>query len=42
MSNTEFMIPENFAVIEADDLRAECAEAMEQGKKDFVFNFRNK
>ncbi len=41
MSNTEFMIPESFAVDEADVLREECAKAMKEGKKDFVFNFRN-
>ena len=41
MSNTEFMIPENFAVIEADNLREECVKAMLEDVKDFIFNFTN-
>lgn len=41
MNSVEFMIPESFAVEEADTLKQECEEAMKQGKKDFKFNFRN-
>lgn len=41
MNNSEFMIPESFAVEEADKLKQECEEAIKQGKKNFIFNFRN-
>lgn len=40
MNSIEFMIPKNFAIQEADELKQECEKAMEEGKKDFVFNFR--
>ena len=40
MNTSEFMIPENFAIKEADELKQECEDAMKEGKKDFTFNFR--
>lgn len=41
MSSIEFIIPENFAVKEADELKQQCEDALKQGKKDFIFDFRN-
>lgn len=41
MNSIVFMIPENFAVKEADELKQQCEDALTQGKKDFNFDFRN-
>lgn len=41
MNNVQIIIPENFAVEEADNLRQKCQDAIKEGQKDFVFDFKN-
>ena len=37
----EFLIPENFSVKEADDMRHECERLIKDGEINFVFDFKN-
>ena len=41
MNSFEYVIPENFAVKEADELKRECSDDIKKGQKNFIFNFKN-
>lgn len=37
----EFIVPENFSVKEADEMRHMCEQLIKDGERNFVFDFRS-